>query len=201
MDPLRGAKGMFYEGGIREPMIVRWPEKVKPGSVCETPVIGIDFYPTFLDMAGITIPEDKVLDGLSILPLLNGENSLDRDALFWHFPAYLQKYDGGMEDARDPVMRTRPVSVIRKGDWKLMLFYEEWMLDGQWATIETNNAVELYNLDNDVGERTNLANNETKKRDELLKELFNWLDETKAPLPEEPNSEYITGSVKSSMKK
>jgi arylsulfatase A-like enzyme len=191
MDPLRGAKGMFYEGGIREPMIVRWPEKVKPGSVCETPVIGIDFYPTFLDIAGITIPEDKVLDGLSILPLLKGKNSLDRDALFWHFPAYLQKYNGGMEDARDPLMRTRPVSVIREGNWKLMLFYEEWMLDGQWSKINTNNAVELYNLENDAGEATNLANSETKKRDELLKALFSWLAEIEAPLPQKANPEYV----------
>jgi len=121
---------MFYEGGIREPMAIRWPGKVKPGSLCETPVIGTDFYPTFLEMAGGGIPEDKVLDGLSILPLLEGKDNIGREKLFWHFPAYLQKYDGGMEDARDPEFRTRPVSVIRAGDWKLMLFYEEWFLDG-----------------------------------------------------------------------
>ena len=192
MDPLRGAKGMFYEGGIREPMIVKWPAKVKSGSACEIPVIGIDFYPTFLEMAGIPVPKDKILDGLSIMPLLAGEKSLNRDALFWHFPAYLQKYNGGMEDARDPLMRTRPVSVIRKGDWKLMLFYEEWMLDGQWPAIETNNAVELYNLAADPGERINLSTSETKTRDELLNQLLDWLAQIKAPVPDKANSEYVS---------
>jgi len=191
MDPLRGAKGMYYEGGIREPMVVRWHDRVDPGSVCETPVIGIDFYPTFLDMAGTAGLKNKVLDGMSILPLLNGEKSLSRDAIFWHFPAYLEKYDGGMEDARDTVFRTRPVSVIRKGNWKLMLYYEEWMLDGKRTTINSNNAVELYDLDDDKGEMTNLANSNTGKRDELLKELFEWLDDLNAPLPEERNLEYV----------
>ena len=183
---------MFYEGGIREPMIVKWPAKVKSGSACEIPVIGIDFYPTFLEMAGIPVPKDKILDGLSIMPLLAGEKSLNRDALFWHFPAYLQKYNGGMEDARDPLMRTRPVSVIRKGDWKLMLFYEEWMLDGQWPAIETNNAVELYNLAADPGERINLSTSETKTRDELLNQLLDWLAQIKAPVPDKANSEYVS---------
>ncbi len=190
MDPLRGSKGMFYEGGIREPMVVRWPDIVESGSVCETPVIGIDFYPTFLEIAGIPKADQKVLDGRSILPLLLGEKSVGRDAIFWHFPAYLQKYSGGMDDARDLEFRTRPVSVIRKHNWKLMLFYEEWMLDGKEAALNSNNAVELYNLDADEGEMNNLANRNTEKRDELLKELFVWLEEVDAPLPWERNLEY-----------
>ena len=191
MDPLRGSKGMFYEGGIREPMLVKWPKHVKPGTVCEEPVIGIDFYPTFLEMAGILPPVEKVLDGVSLLPLLNGEPSLERETLFWHFPAYLQKYNGGMEDARDTLFRSRPVSVIQKNNWKLMLFYEEWMLEGGREEIRVNNAVELYNLAGDESEVRNLANSNTEKRDELLDELLSWLEEVKAPLPHERNIEYI----------
>ncbi|HCC69814.1 MAG TPA: hypothetical protein DEQ09_01470 [Bacteroidales bacterium] len=191
MDPLRGAKGMYYEGGIREPMAVKWPVRVKAGTVCESPVIGLDFFPTFMDMAGATIPENKILDGMSILPLLLGEKSVDRDKLFWHFPAYLQKYKGGMEDARDTLFRTRPVSVIRKGDWKLLLFYEEWMLDGGEKSIATNNAVELYNLAADIGETNNLATSDTIRRNELLSDLFKWLKDINAPLPGEENPDYI----------
>lgn len=190
MDPLRGSKGMYYEGGIREPMVVKWPNHVKPGSVCETPVIGTDFYPTFLEMAGIPKSEDKVLDGLSLLPLLDGKKSLERDAIYWHFPAYLQKYDGGMEDARDLLFRTRPVSVIRKNNWKLLLFYEEWVLEGGRAAIQTNNAIELYNLEEDESELINLANSNIEKRDELLDQLLDWLEEVDAPLPHEKNIEY-----------
>lgn len=191
MDPLRGAKGMYYEGGIREPMAVRWPSRVKAGTVSETPVIGLDFFPTFLDLAGMSIPDGKILDGQSIVPLLLGEKSPGRDKMFWHFPAYLEKYNGGMEDARDPLFRTRPVSVIRKGDWKLMLYYEEWMLDGGEKTIATNNAVELYNLAEDIGETDNLANSDTVRRNELLSDLFRWLKDVDAPLPEGENPDYI----------
>ncbi len=190
MDPLRGSKGMFYEGGIRVPMIVKWPGKISGGSVCHKPVIGIDFYPTFLDIAGISRPENKILDGISIYPLLQGSGSLSRESIFWHFPAYLGAYNGGMEDARDTIFRTRPVSVIRKDNWKLLLFYEEWVLDGGRDSIQSNNSIELYNLEEDLGEKVNLANINTEKRDELLKDLFNWLVELKAPLPNEPNSDY-----------
>ncbi len=191
MDPLRGAKGMFYEGGIREPLLVKWPGHVKPGSVCDDPVIGVDFFPTFLEIAGIIPPEEKVLDGLSLLPLLDGEPSLEREALYWHFPAYLQKYNGGMEDARDTLFRSRPVSVIQKNNWKLMLFYEEWILDGGRADIQTNNALELYNLVDDESEVMNLVNSNIEKREELLDDLLRWLEEVDAPLPQERNSEYI----------
>lgn len=190
MEPLRGAKGMYYEGGIKEPMVVRWPSHVEAGTVCETPVIGLDFYPTFLEIAGQQLPENKIIDGLSIVPLLHGEKSLSRDALFWHFPAYLQKYDGAMQYARDTLFRTRPVSVIRKGNWKLMLFYEEWMLDGKEELIDTNNAVELYNLGDDMSESSNLAGINKAKRDELLQDLFTWLSEVNAPLPDKQNPDY-----------
>jgi len=111
--PLRGGKGMYYEGGIRVPMFAYWPGKVPAGSSCDEPVIGTDFYPTFLQMAGIQPPQNHKLDGTSILPLLEGEKTLQRESLFWHFPCYLQAYKGMTGESRDPAFRTRPVSVIR----------------------------------------------------------------------------------------
>lgn len=188
--PLRGGKGMFYEGGIREPMFVYWPGTVEAGSVCDVPVITTDFYPTFLDIAGINIPEDHILDGISIMPLLKGRTSIDRDRLFWHFPAYLEAYSGLMEDARDSIFRTRPVSAIRKGDWKLLLFHEEWILDGGREKIIENNSVELYNLKTDIAERNNLCNIDTNKRDELLDELLEWFEETGVSISSSPNPGY-----------
>ncbi|MCB1234600.1 MAG: sulfatase, partial [Verrucomicrobiae bacterium] len=90
-EPLRGNKGSYYEGGIREPFIVRWPGVVPPGSKCDVPVINLDLYPTFLDAAGAPVPAGKTLDGESLLPLLRGAEggALKRPAIFWHFPGYL----------------------------------------------------------------------------------------------------------------
>lgn len=186
-EPLRGSKGGYYEGGIRVPMVVRWPGVVKPGSRCELPVTNVDFYPTFLDVAGVPLPQVTPLDGESLLPLFNGGNSLQRSGIFWHFPGYL---DGPILRGRDPVFRTRPVSVIRKGDWKLHLYHEEWQLDGGRNALTTNNAVELYHLDNDIGERNNLAGENTAMRDELLDDLLAWMDATEASLPTELNPKY-----------
>lgn len=190
MRPLRGGKGMYYEGGIREPMFVYWPGKVAPGSSNDTPVISTDFYPTFLEMARAKAPKDYLLDGLSLMPLLKGEKRLDREKLFWHFPGYLQAYNGLQEDSRDRPFRTRPVSVIRKGDWKLLMFHEEWVLDGGSDKIASNNAIELYNLKTDLGESNNLVQSEKKKRDELLDELLDWQKEVDAKIPSESNQEY-----------
>jgi arylsulfatase A-like enzyme len=170
-EPLRGSKGGYYEGGIREPLIVRWPGVTKPGSVCATPVINVDFYPTFLEAAGAKPP--KPLDGESLVPLLKGGSTLKRPALFWHFPGYL---NDPVIRGRDTDFRTRPISVIRKGDWKLHLYHEEWVLDGG------KNALELYNLKDDIGERVNLADTNPSKRDELLKDLLAWVKSTNAPL-------------------
>jgi arylsulfatase A-like enzyme len=189
--PLRGGKGMFYEGGIRVPMFAYWPDKIKRNTTCDDPVIGADFYTTFLELAGAKRPENYALDGKSIMPLLKGEESIKRDALFWHFPAYLKSY-GGLKDAsRDTIFRSRPVSVIRKGDWKLLMFHEEWVLDGGREKTDSNNAIELYNLSNDLSEEYNLAQTETKKRDELLDQLIDWQHKIKAPIPKKKNEEYI----------
>lgn len=190
MRPLRGGKGMYYEGGIREPMFVHWPSKVKPGSKSNVPVITTDFYPTFAEIAGVPLPENYTLDGKSIMPILNQTGEIKREKLFWHFPAYLQSYNGLKEDSRDPDFRTRPVSVIRKGDWKLLMFHEEWSLDGGEERIETNNAIELYNLKDDIGEADNLANVHNEKREELLHDLLEWQKKIGAPIPKTANPEY-----------
>ena len=189
--PLRGGKGMFYEGGIRVPMFAYWPGKVKGATTTDEPIISTDFYPTFIELAGAKGPENYPLDGKSIVPLLNGNESLDRNAIYWHFPAYLQAYNGLKDDSRDRIFRTRPVSIIRKGDWKLLMFHEEWVLDGGRENIDSNNAVELYNLKDDIAEKNNLANIETLKREELLDQLLDWMTEIKAPIPTEANSDYV----------
>lgn len=96
------------------------------------------------------------------------------------------------KESRDTLFRSRPVSVIRKGDWKLLQFHEEWVLDGGRENLAENNAVELYNLAGDIGETTNLAAIETDKRDELLNDLITWQQEIGAPIPMEVNPEYET---------
>ena len=188
--PLRGGKGMFYEGGIRVPMFVYWPGKVQGATKSDEPIISTDFYPTFMELAGAKHPENYPLDGKSIVPILNGNKSIQRDAIYWHFPAYLQAYNGLKDDSRDRIFRTRPVSIIRKGDWKLMMFHEEWILDGASENMDSNNSIELYNLKNDLGEKINLAQTETKKKNELLDQLIAWQKEIDAPIPTEANPDY-----------
>lgn len=189
-EPLRGSKGGYYEGGIREPMLVRWPGVVKPGSTCDTPVSNVDFYPTFLDIAGRKPAPDQILDGESILPLMRGESRLQREALFWHFPGYL---NDPVLRPRDPIFRTRPLTVVRKGDWKLHLYHEEWQLDGGREAVATNRAVELYNLRDDIGERNDLAQTQPAKRDELIDEILTFWKRTDAVLPTERNPDYNSG--------
>ncbi len=175
--PLRGSKGMFYEGGIREPFIVKWPGKVQPGSTCGEPIILTDLFPTFLDVAKITKPQDLVLDGESLIPLITQTGSLQREAIFWHFPAYLQRYGGCM----DFIWRAEPQSIIRKGKWKLIELFEP---DPEPFTYE------LYDLENDIGETTNLADINTAKRDELIADLHAWQQATNAPICTEPDPNY-----------
>ncbi|MCU0795472.1 MAG: sulfatase [Akkermansiaceae bacterium] len=190
-EPLRGNKGGYYEGGIRVPMVIRWPGKIEPGSRCGEPVHQVDLFPTFLAAAGIPWPEKHLMDGADLAPLFAGEPFSSR-ALFWHFPGYLDSpVRRGRPSDVDLGFRTRPVSVIRRGPWKLHLFHEEWLLDGGRASIPGNGAVELYHLGRDEGERKDLAADESAKRDELLDELLLWLDKVDAPLPkvrETPNT-------------
>jgi len=175
--PLRAGKGSYYEGGIREPMFVRWPGKIKPGSKTDVPVTNLDFYPTLLEVAGVEKQKEKVLDGNSILPILTGKEKLGQRPLFWHFPIYLEAYVKKDTTTQDPVFRTRPGSAIRFGDWKLIQYFE-------------NNDLELYNLKEDIGEKNNLAETKREKLNELLGILDIWRDETCAPIPSELNQEY-----------
>lgn len=185
-EPLRGKKGSYYEGGIRVPTIARWPGVVAPGTTCDVPILNVDFYPTFLAVAG-SKPPVSPLDGESLVPLFKGDTSLKRQSIFWHFPGYL---DGPVPRGRDEVFRTRPVTVIRKGDWKLHLYHEEWLLDGGHEKLATNRAVELYDLAADPGESADLADGHPAKRDELLDDLLAWMERTAAPLPAEPNPKW-----------
>jgi arylsulfatase A-like enzyme len=176
--PLRGEKGMYYEGGIRVPMIALWPGVIGPGTVCEEPVMQIDLFPTYLELAKAKI--EKELDGESLLLLLKQNGNLTRESIYWHMPGYLDRSKSG---ARDKNFRTRPVSVIRKGKWKLHLYLEEWILDGGIEKIDTNRAVELYNIDKDISEKNDLALQRKDVRDELLNDLLNWHKRVKAPIP------------------
>ena len=178
--PLRGYKGCLYEGGIRVPMFFYCPSKISAGR-CDLPVANVDLYPTVADMAGSDIPEDKILDGISLKPLLcEGKDIDERPALYWHFPGYLDKPCPG---GRDDVFRLRPATVMRKGDWKLMLYYEEWMLDGGWDERADNNSVELYNLREDISEMHDLSREMPEIRDVLLKEMLEWLETNDVDMP------------------
>jgi arylsulfatase A-like enzyme len=158
--PLRGGKGWLYEGGVREPMIIKWPGAVKAGSVCEAPVISTDFYPTMLEMAGLPPRPAQHVDGESMVPLLKGTGGQKRKAIYWHYPHYSNQ--GG-----------KPGGAVRAGDFKLIEFYE----DGQ---------VELYNLRADLGEQHDLAAEMPEKAAELRRMLREWREEVGAVMPQ-PN--------------
>ena len=161
--PLSEGKGWMYEGGTREPLLVKWPGVTKPQSTCDTPVTGTDFYPTFLEMAGLDpIPEQHV-DGESIVPLLNGTGDLKRPAIFWHYPHYGNQ--GGT-----------PGSSVRCGDYKLIEFFE-------------GGRLELYNLRTDVSEKHNLAPDEPGRAKELKAMLAEWRAHVEARIPQ-PNPDY-----------
>ncbi|MFM1768197.1 MAG: Arylsulfatase [Verrucomicrobiota bacterium] len=154
--PLRGGKGWMYEGGIREPLLVRWPGVVKPGRVITTPVSSPDFFPTLLEAAGARPAPGQTLDGTSLVPLLKGATLPER-ALFWHYPHYGNQ--GGA-----------PASAIRRGDWKLI----------EWAE---DNRAELFNLAQDLGEQTNLAAQEPQRVARLRAELAAWQKQVGAKFP------------------
>ncbi len=178
--PLRAGKGSYYEGGIRVPYIISWSGVIEPNTSSSTPISNLDFYPTCMELVDAEMP-DKVLDGLSILPVLKG-GTLPNRSLYFHFPIYLQAYAGVNDDARDSLFRTRPGSVIIDGDWKLHHYYED---DG----------IELYHLKTDLGERKNLANSNPQKRDELHQKLSGWIKSVNAPIPSEPNPAYDTSFI------
>jgi arylsulfatase A-like enzyme len=159
--PLRGGKGMLYEGGIRVPFLVRWPGVVKPNSTCDEPAVHVDIFPTFVELAGGKKPEQP-LDGVSLVPLFRDpEARLKREAIYYHFPGYLEGGTG---------WRTTPVGMIRAGDWKLLEFFE----DGR---------LELYNVKEDIGEKKNLAAQMPDRVKELHGKLVAWRKQVNAAMP------------------
>lgn len=177
MKPLRGYKGTYYEGGIRVPFFVKWPGVVKSGSHSAEPVIGVDIYPTICEISGASMPASQPVDGVSLVPLLNGsKKSFDKRPLYWHFPAYLQSSTGSKEQ-RDPLFRTRPCSIIRSGPWKLHQYFED-------------NQLELYNLEEDIGETQDLSSTKPEVTRQLLATLQQWQKTLGAPIPTRPNHKY-----------
>ena len=162
--PLRGGKGMLYEGGIRVPFLFRWPGRIAPGAVLDDPINSVDLYPTLLELAGSQPLPDYPLDGVSYLSLLIGQGpgKRDRGPLFWHFPGYL----GAGRDQ----WRTTPAGAIRDGDWKLLEFFE----DGR---------LELYNLRDDAGETKNLAARMPDRVEAMHARLAAWRQAIRAPMP------------------
>ena len=181
--PYRAGKGSYYDGGIRVPLFAVWLGKIQPGTKCDTPVDGLDLYPTFLAAAGAEKPKGKILDGVNILPLMTQTGTIPERNFYWHFPIYLQSYGGVVDEASDVLFRTRPGSVIISGNWKLHQYFE----DGR---------LELYNLKDDIGEKHNLADEMPEKAKELLAKLDEWRKQVKAPIPTEKNSEYDPAAEK-----
>ena len=158
--PLRVGKGSCYEGGTRVPLIIDWPGVTKPGSVCDTPVITMDLFPTFMEIAGLPDGAKTALDGVSLVPMLRQSGDLKRDELFWHYPHYQHYQKGG----------AMPYSAIRKGDFKLIEFLADMR-------------VELYNLSDDIGEQRDLASEMPDKVEELRNRLHAWREEVGAQMP------------------
>jgi arylsulfatase A-like enzyme len=161
--PLRAGKGWLYEGGIREPMIIYWPGAARNGGQCDEPVISTDFYPTLLELAGLPSRTEQHLDGISLVPILEGRDSLLPRPFFWHYPHYGNQ--GGS-----------PGSAIRRGNFKLIEFYED-------------SRVELYDMDLDIGEQSDLSQTRPFLARELRGELRAWLEEVGAIYPK-PNPDF-----------
>jgi uncharacterized sulfatase len=180
--PLRGSKWNVYEGGVRVPWIVRWPGKIRAGATIDAPFVGTDLLPTLAAVTGAALPEGVPLDGRDVLPLWHGDAKATWAAaertLVWHFPFYhpetgyaKSKPEIGVNDFA--ISQTRPQSAIRRGDWKLIHFYE-------------NSRDELYDLANDPSEQTDLARREAAKARELRKLLDDHLRAVGARFPIHP---------------
>jgi len=163
MAPLKGEKGSLHEGGVRVPLIIKYPPLAQAGAVCSEPAISYDYYPTFVDLAGGTLPEFQTIDGMSLRPLFKQPQAkLDRGALHWHYPHF---------------HHDRPASSIRERDWKMIEY-----LDGTKDT-------ELYHLAADIGETKNLAKEKPGRVEDLKKKLKKWRHRVSARMPI-PNPSY-----------
>jgi uncharacterized sulfatase len=177
--PLRSGKANLYEGGIRVPLIVRWPTVTRPGSICSEPVISVDFFPTFIDILGLQNSANNPMDGVSLVPLLKQSGSLKREAVYWHYPHYHSSSIG-------------PGGAVRYGDYKLIEWYDE-------TICGPGNTFELYNLKDDIGEQNNLAKKMPEKTEELSTMLAAWRRKVNAQLMP-PNSDYNPEKAKKSNK-
>jgi len=157
--PLKYGKGWLYEGGIREPAIVKWPGKAKAGTVSDEVITSMDFYPSILEMIGEPLRPDLHVDGKSFVPVLKGKNKTIHKATYFHYPHRSNQ-------------KGSPSSAIREGDYKLIVFLND-------------NRMELYNLKDDIGEEHNLADELPKVRDRLYAKLAKWWDEVDASFPKE----------------
>lgn len=162
--PLRANKGSNYEGGLRVPVIIKWPGVTQPGTISTEPVISTDFYPTILAATGQQLRPYQHIDGKNLAPLLSGNGKLDRPAIYWHYPHYNQH------------PQSFPSGVIRAGDWKLIEAYETGKLS-------------LYNLADDIGESKDLAERHSEKAAQLQAMLQAWRHEVGAD-PMRPNPQY-----------
>lgn len=156
--PLRGFKGMLFEGGIRIPWIVRWPGKIQPATTCDVPVISMDCYPTLLEVAGLKPTPDHPIDGQSLLPLLRQSDGFDRKAVYFHYPNWAFH------------RRNKLGGAVREGDYKLIKRYK-------------NGQLELYDLRKDIGEKRNLAENKPRIAKRLATQLEQWLENNNARMP------------------
>jgi len=177
--PLRSGKANLYEGGIREPLIVRWPGVVKPGTACSEPVISVDFFPTFTEIVGVQSAAKKPIDGVSLVPLLRQTGTLSRRAMYWHYPHYHSSSIG-------------PCGAVRASDYKLIEWYDE-------TICGPGNTFELYNLKQDLGERDNRAKKMPEKTKELKEMLSTWRTEVNAQMLT-PNPNYNPQKAKRSRK-
>ena len=177
--PLRAGKGSYYEGGIRVPMLFHWPEKIPASRNNSVPISFIDLYPTLLSLLDVS-KTSLPLQGADLSDVVLGEKPSQEQttrAMFWHFPIYLEAYNGIGDDSRDYLFRTRPGTVMRKGNWKLHEYCE-------------NGEIELYDLSQDPGERINLVSIMPEKAKELHNEMDNWRKLHNAPVPKQMNPDY-----------
>ena len=182
MAPLRGSKGMLYEGGIREPFVVVWKGKINAGALSDYPIIGTDLYPTITSLTNSRLPSGIPFDGIDLKELFLKGKIPGKRALFWFFPAYLENYRG-----MKGLWRTTPAAAVRYGNWKLIRYFED-------------DREELYNLQKDIGEKHDLAGVEAAKREELSGMLDEWIKSTNAPVPTKLNPDFDEQACMSKIK-
>lgn len=178
--PLYGYKGNLYEGGIRIPTSMVWPNRIQPGSTNDTPITFVDYLPTFAELAGTSLTQSKYpVDGVSLVPLML-EKTIPERAIFWHFPLYAN-LDHGVAPGTFPVFGTDkmywrgvPATVIRRGKYKLIYYYED-------------QSYKLFDVVNDIGETKDLSTQKPEIAAELLEELKEWTATVDAPVPDKVN--------------